>query len=122
MSQQTSPANSMHWPQQPRPAGIDRRAFMRRRDRPRAHRSRRACASGRRTSRPQTPTKGGQFRVGLDDGNTTDSMDPATFNSRFMITMAHTHRNFLTEIAPDNRSPANSRKAGRSRPTPRPGR
>ena len=49
-----------------------------------------------------TPQKGGTFRVGLDDGNTTDSMDPATTNSRFMITMAHTHRNFLAEIAPDN--------------------
>ena len=46
-----------------------------------------------------TPRKGGVFRVGLDDGNTTDSMDPATYNSRFMITMAHTHTNFLTEIA-----------------------
>ena len=49
-----------------------------------------------------TPQKGGSFRVGLDDGNTTDSMDPATYNSRFMITMAHTHRNFLTELATDN--------------------
>lgn len=49
-----------------------------------------------------TPKKGGGFRVGLDDGNTTDSMDPATTSSRFMITMAHTHRNFLAEIAPDN--------------------
>ena len=49
------------------------------------------------------PSKGGRFRVGLDDGNTTDGMDPATFASRFMITMAHTHRNFLTEIAPDNK-------------------
>ncbi len=49
-----------------------------------------------------TPQKGGKFRAGLDDGNTTDSMDPATTNSRFMITMAHTHRNFLAEIAPDN--------------------
>jgi peptide/nickel transport system substrate-binding protein len=48
------------------------------------------------------PAKGGQFRVGLDDGNTTDSMDPATTNSRFMITMAHTQRNFLTEITPEN--------------------
>src|SRR5262245_60623234 len=48
------------------------------------------------------PAKGGQFRAGLDDGNTTDSMDPATTNSRFMITMAHTQRNFLTELAPDN--------------------
>src|SRR5262245_15306476 len=49
-----------------------------------------------------TPRKGGLFRVGLDDGNTTDSMDPATYNSRFMITMAHTHTNFLTEISPEN--------------------
>jgi peptide/nickel transport system substrate-binding protein len=48
------------------------------------------------------PAKGGQFRVGLDDGNSSDSMDPATYNSRFMITMAHTHRNFLTEITPTN--------------------
>jgi len=49
-----------------------------------------------------TPKRGGRFRVALDDGNTTDSMDPATYASRFMITMVHTHRNFLTEIAPDN--------------------
>ena len=48
------------------------------------------------------PNKGGTFRVGLDDGNTADNMDPATTNSRFMITMAHTHRNFLTEITPEN--------------------
>src|SRR5262245_39199360 len=45
------------------------------------------------------PRNGGLFRVGLDDGNTTDSMDPATYNSRFMITMAHTHCNFLAEIS-----------------------
>ena len=50
-----------------------------------------------------TPKKGGKFRVGLDDGNTTDSMDPATYQSRFMITMAHTQHNFLTEIGPDNK-------------------
>lgn len=48
------------------------------------------------------PKSGGSFRVGLDDGNTADSLDPATYNSRFMITMAHTRNNFLTEIAPDN--------------------
>src|SRR3954447_7569666 len=52
--------------------------------------------------RAATPNKGGLFRVGLDDGNTTDSMDPATFASRFMITMAHTHQNFLTESTPEN--------------------
>lgn len=49
-----------------------------------------------------TPKKGGTFRVGLDDGNTSDTLDPTTYNSRFMITMAHTRNNFLTEIAPDN--------------------
>ena len=48
------------------------------------------------------PKAGGQFRVGLDDGNTTDSLDPATYNSRFMITTAHTRTNFLTEIGSDN--------------------
>jgi len=50
----------------------------------------------------QEPKSGGSFRVGLDDGNTADNLDPATYNSRFMITMAHTKNNFLTEIAPDN--------------------
>lgn len=50
----------------------------------------------------RTPKSGGAFRVGLDDGNTADSLDPATYNSRFMITIAHTKNNFLTEIAPDN--------------------
>jgi len=49
-----------------------------------------------------TPVKGGTFRVGLDDGNTSDSLDPATYNSRFMITLAHTRTNFLTEIGADN--------------------
>ena len=48
------------------------------------------------------PKKGGRFLCALDDGNTTDSMDPATYESTFQITMAHTHRNFLTEITTDN--------------------
>jgi peptide/nickel transport system substrate-binding protein len=61
-----------------------------------------AIAIWSRQSVAAAPSKGGLFRVGLDDGNTTDSMDPATYASRFMITMAHTHRNFLTEISPDN--------------------
>ncbi|MEM7225323.1 MAG: ABC transporter substrate-binding protein [Pseudomonadota bacterium] len=54
------------------------------------------------TVRAATPKKGGKFRVGMDDGNTTDSMDPATYESTFNINMAHTHRNFLTEITTDN--------------------
>ena len=48
------------------------------------------------------PKKGGRFRVALDDGNTTDSMDPATYESTFQITMSHSHRNYLTEITPEN--------------------
>ena len=55
-----------------------------------------------KTVRAATPKKGGKFRVGMDDGNTTDSMDPATYESTFQINMAHTHRNFLTEITTDN--------------------
>jgi peptide/nickel transport system substrate-binding protein len=48
------------------------------------------------------PKKGGLFRVALDDGNTTDTMDPATYESQFQLTMAYTHRNYLTEITPEN--------------------
>ena len=48
------------------------------------------------------PKKGGRFRVALDDGNTTDSLDPATYEGQFQISMSHTHRNYLTEITPDN--------------------
>ncbi len=49
-----------------------------------------------------TPKTGGPFRVGLDNGSTTDTLDPATYNSRFQIFMAHTRTNFLTEIGSDN--------------------
>ncbi len=51
----------------------------------------------------QTPKAGGHFRVALDDGNTTDSLDPATFQSRYMITMGPTYGNYLTEINSDNK-------------------
>ena len=30
------------------------------------------------------------------------SAAPATYESTFMITMSHSHRNYLTEITPDN--------------------
>ncbi len=48
------------------------------------------------------PKKGGYFKVGLDDGNTTDSLDPATYEGMFQICLSHTHRNYLTEITPQN--------------------
>ncbi len=61
-----------------------------------------ATALWSKTVRAATPKKGGSFRVGLDDGNTTDSLDPATYEGMFQICMSHTHRNYLTEITADN--------------------
>ena len=48
------------------------------------------------------PQKGGHFRIGSDDGNTTDTLDPALYQGQFEICMSHAHRNYLTEITPDN--------------------
>ncbi|MEZ5534091.1 MAG: ABC transporter substrate-binding protein [Thiolinea sp.] len=50
-----------------------------------------------------TPKKGGTFRVGVHDANTSDTLDPATFSSVGQIQMVHTHRSFLTEITSENK-------------------
>ena len=50
-----------------------------------------------------TPKRGGTFRVGVHDGNTSDTLDPATFSSVTQIQIVHTHRSFLTEITSDNK-------------------
>ncbi len=47
------------------------------------------------------PKKGGKLRVGKAHGQTTDSLDPATFENGFMIALAFGIHNFLTEVAPD---------------------
>lgn len=49
-----------------------------------------------------TPKKGGKFRVGVHDVNTSDSFDPGTYQSVGMIQLAHTHRSYLTEITSEN--------------------
>ncbi len=49
-----------------------------------------------------TPKKGGTFRVGLHDGNTSDSHDPGTYQSVGQIQHAHAFRSYLTEITPEN--------------------
>ena len=49
----------------------------------------------------QTPSRGGTFRVGNHDANTTDAHDPANYLTNFMIQLAHTSRSYLTQIAPD---------------------
>ena len=61
-----------------------------------------ASALWSKTARAATPKKGGHFRVGEDDGNTTDTLDPALYQGQFEISMSHTHRNYLTEITPEN--------------------
>ncbi len=47
------------------------------------------------------PKSGGTFRVGIHDGNTSDTHDPGTYLTIMMITMAHTHRSYLTMINSD---------------------
>lgn len=49
----------------------------------------------------QVPKKGGTYRFGCHNANTSDSLDPATIDSVYMIQLFHACRNFLTEIAPD---------------------
>ena len=50
----------------------------------------------------QTPSKGGTFRCGVHDGNTSDTHDPGTYQSVGIIQLAHTHRSYLTEITAEN--------------------
>lgn len=48
------------------------------------------------------PKKGGRFRMGISGGSTTDTLDPSTTSSMFMISQNHATRNFLAEIGPEN--------------------
>ena len=50
-----------------------------------------------------TPKKGGTFRVGISDANTTDSLDPGTTVGIYMIQLNHASRSYLTEITPTNK-------------------
>ena len=49
-----------------------------------------------------TPNKGGKFRLGSHDGNTSDTHDPGTYVTFSGIQLAHTHRSYLTQITPQN--------------------
>lgn len=55
------------------------------------------------TSALAAPQKGGTLRIGMADGATSDSWDPAVTNTRYMIHMNHVNRNMLTEIKSDNK-------------------
>ncbi len=50
----------------------------------------------------QTPERGGTLKVGLHDGNTSDSYDPGNYASVQDIQMAHTYRSYLTMITAEN--------------------
>ena len=49
-----------------------------------------------------TPKKGGKFRLGSHDGNTSDTHDPGTYVTFSTIQLAHTFRSYLTQITPEN--------------------
>ncbi len=49
-----------------------------------------------------SPKRGGTFRWGIHDGNTSDTHDPGTYVTRQMIFLAHQYRSYLTQIEPDN--------------------
>ena len=46
------------------------------------------------------PKRGGHMKAGLNDSNTTDSLDPASFNATGMITISRAFRDSLVE-SPD---------------------
>ena len=54
------------------------------------------------TAHAQAPKRGGTFRWGVHDGNTSDTHDPGTYVTRQMIFLAHQYRSYLTMINPDN--------------------
>src|SRR6056297_617426 len=53
------------------------------------------------TSAKAAPSRGGHFRLGAHDGNTSDTHDPGTYVSFSMIQLAHTFRSYLTLIESD---------------------
>jgi len=63
-----------------------------------------SAATGLWTSKvaAATPKKGGTFRLGTHDGNTSDTHDPGTYLSYSIIMLAHTYRSYLTMINSDN--------------------
>jgi peptide/nickel transport system substrate-binding protein len=54
------------------------------------------------SSATAAPKRGGTFRWGVHDGNTSDTHDPGTYVTRQMIFLAHQYRSYLTMINPDN--------------------
>ncbi|MDX1433251.1 MAG: ABC transporter substrate-binding protein [Gammaproteobacteria bacterium] len=49
------------------------------------------------------PKKGGHLRMGKGHGQTTDTLDPATFENGFTIPLAYAFHGYLTEVGTDGR-------------------
>ncbi len=49
----------------------------------------------------QTPKKGGKFKIGIAHGQTTDNLDPATYENGFMSSLTFGVNNYLTEVSND---------------------
>jgi peptide/nickel transport system substrate-binding protein len=62
------------------------------------------------------PKRGGLFRVGMQSANVSDSLDPATTASIYMIQMNHAFRSYLTEITPTNKVGADAAESWDSSP------
>jgi peptide/nickel transport system substrate-binding protein len=46
-----------------------------------------------------TPKRGGNLRVGIGNGSTSDSLDPATYSDSYMIGVGFAIHNYLTEVS-----------------------
>ncbi|WP_025130349.1 ABC transporter substrate-binding protein [Pseudomonas sp. PH1b] len=44
------------------------------------------------------PKRGGNFKLGISTGSTTDSFDPGTYGDNYMQSVGHSIHNYLTEI------------------------
>ena len=61
-----------------------------------------SAATGLWTSKAYAaPQRGGTFKVGMHDGNSSDTHDPGRYVSRQQIYLAHQYRSYLTMIEPD---------------------
>ena len=47
------------------------------------------------------PKKGGRLKMGKAHGQTTDTLDPATYENGFTIALAHAAHGYMVEVAPD---------------------
>ena len=80
------------------PGGVSRRRFLGTASAVAAVSSMPLLIGGRAQAQPK---KGGTMRMGKAHGQTTDTLDPGTYENGFMIAMAHMYQGHLTEVGAD---------------------